>query len=743
MVSGNRQTPPNAGADGDNTTDVLQAKDVSKPDAVDLPVKYVLYSHISYGEEEDFSRFKEWENQSQAQSDSGVGAACTSSVASVPNYRVVGDLRPFLKELKNLLTDKKLKSPPTGADTPGILILFYARGYAECLEDIAEERRPTREEAMEEHSELRFAESVQGSLQRLFDDADLRLRVRVITALDLYDIFSRIETDYAQNLIQWFIGLQEETIRYDAPKIVEAIIRVRMIGSGAPVFRIDQDVLFRRFSEGDPGNAKLPSLALAEPIKTCVEAFHERVDNPRMAAFLFSGSYDSSLLGEPGGCQDFYAWSRAFATRCFPALCIVPEILQDALDAQKEANDRVKEAKKARKVAEQAALVAQKEADGKAKKTRKAAEQYAHDKAEEAIRAEQTAGNKWKAYVIDPRAVDPKMMCDFFGIETARKGGDIVANPDSQDAIGWLGANPLVSVISGALLCINDSAILDLPPFSNFNLNVSWIDDHLKYCLHRELRHFTTVSITTGSDLVRDARIDRVVVVKGREPPKNLAEYIMGNYLPTVLYGSVVDAWITPGPKEGRQPGRDKRRPERYCSRDDRIIKWRPEMLNSQQQDDWKRIPQSGPSRGLLPSKLQAVLGRGTAMSPLEARRFKRDLLEVALKRISAVRNAWYSLKSARQVTFALVWAIGENEVEIYVPGMTGKAVGLVRHGTPTGIELNLRHLNENVREDLMMLIEDAVTYIDMTLNWSKTVQLIRSIEPGTLKTDLFRNPKD
>ena len=693
----------------------LQEQDGTKRDASEL-VNYVLYSHISYYEAEDYSRFKEWENQTGAlkKVSSGASSSLSATILPGPNYRIVDELRPFLPELSCLLTNPA---------NPGVLILFYAKGYAECLEDIAEKRHATEEEA-KSHAELRFARSVQGSLQSMFDGCSLKFRLRVVTAWDLYDIFSRIETDYAQNLIQWFIGLEEETIRYDAAKIVEAIIRARMIGSGAPLFRIDQDVLFRRPFGNDLGNASEPALSLGEPLSKCVAAFHERLKNTRMAAFLFSGSYHSDVLGEPGTCDKFDAWVRAFATRCFPALCIVRSAFCEALEVQQAADAKMEEAKKAQDAKDPNVVT----------------------KLKEASDAAQRASDKWKAYVYDREVVDAGLMCRFFGIDVNRKSGCLIADADNQDGIGWLGAHPLVSVISGALLCINDSAILDLPPFSNFNLNVMWIDDHLKYCLHRELRHFTTDSITTGSPLIRDARIDSIEVVKGREPIKNLPTYVMGSYLPTVLYGSVVDAWITPGPEECREPVRDEELPsnaERYRQRDDRILKWRPETLDKRRRKEWEGIPQSGPSRGLLPFKLQVVLGRGSPLSPLERRRFKNELLKVALSRITTVRNAWSELHG-KHPTFASAWVSGEDEVRTHMKGMTERAAGLVKPGGPIiGKDLTLRALNELVQADLMLLIDDALTYIDMTLNWSKTVQLIRSIEPGTLKTDLFWDSKD
>lgn len=40
----------------------------------------------------------------------------------------------------------------------------------------------------------------------------------------------------------------------------------------------------------------------------------------------------------------------------------------------------------------------------------------------------------------------------------------------------YFGANPLRACVSGSAFCVSDSLTLDLPPFSNFRLNVMWID---------------------------------------------------------------------------------------------------------------------------------------------------------------------------------------------------------------------------------------------------------------------------
>src|SRR5207253_1420952 len=111
-----------------------------------------------------------------------------------------------------------------------------------------------------------------------------------------------------------------------------------------------------------------------------------------------------------------------------------------------------------------------------------------------------------------------------------------------------IGAHPLYAVISGALLCLSEGAILDLPPFSNFRNNVMWIDDHLKYSLHRAMYHFTSGETLNSEPGLSDARLDDVRVTKARPGISALPAYVLGTYLPTLLWGAIMDAWITNDP---------------------------------------------------------------------------------------------------------------------------------------------------------------------------------------------------
>jgi hypothetical protein len=282
-----------------------------------------------------------------------------------------------------------------------------------------------------------------------------------------------------------------------------------------------------------------------------------------------------------------------------------------------------------------------------------------------------------------------------------------------------IGAHPMASVISGAMLYLSDGAILDLPPFSNFSLNVSWIDDHLKYCLHRELRHLrnpisTEVKRDTRRrDLLNYSKIDDVIVQKaGRKIPGDLRFYIFSIYLPTVLRGTILDAWITPDP----------------------LLKYRPEELTPEQRHIQSKL-NDRQSEGLLPSALQGALAE-CKFTPDARAKLKRELEKCALKRITAVRRQWAALTENEVETFASIWANGRarsccSDLEMRYSGIVADPA------FPLDLELTMDDLSGSLIADLHQLIDDACNYIKWTRDWPTIVQVVRSIEQGTLRTDL------
>ena len=268
------------------------------------------------------------------------------------------------------------------------------------------------------------------------------------------------------------------------------------------------------------------------------------------------------------------------------------------------------------------------------------------------------------------------------------------------------------------MLCLSEGAILDLPPFSNFMLNVSWIDDHLKYCLHRELRHLTTIELKI-EPLLSDAKLDPIMVQKGRAPISDLPSYVLGNYLPTLLWGTVVDAWITSNP----------------------LLKYRPEDLTAQERTAWHQIKRTGRSEAVLAAALQTALEKGSFITA-ERLALRNQLIKVAMQRITEVRKQWANLTGEGMETFASIWAKGT--VGSYFQNLPGKCLGIAVADRPLEQDLSESvHLNYHLHDDLLTLVEDALEYIEWTLNWPKIVQVVRSVEQGTVRTDMSWKPEN
>lgn len=597
-----------------------------------LPVRYVLYSHYPEG--------KDFENHQKG--------------TELQNLQGLQDLTGHLKGLRGLLTWPGYE---------GLLVLFYAPGLAKWLEGIA--NGVSEKDLLHTCEQLKFARVVDSYLEELVktEYEELVPRLRFVTALDLHKIFGLMRNpDIVDSLKSWIVGDigDSDGIRYDSPKIVEAIVRLRLLGTGVPVFRVDHDVLFRRGENWEKKN-----LEFSSTIGSCLTAYQLKRDSPNLSSFILSGSYDHQALHNPDEAKKFDTWNRAFGTRVYPALLVKQDLMTETVAAI--------------------------EIKGKSQ------------------------GDAWDRYAT--KSFSESLARKFLGFETeglktARVGG-----------IGEIGAHPLASVISGAMLYLSDGAILDLPPFSNFRLNVSWIDDHLKYSLHRELRHLSPVRLRTlardirANRLMAYSKLDDVIVQKaGRTIDKDLRNYIFDDYLPTLLRGSIMDAWITHNP----------------------VLKYRPEALKDR--DEWDRIPRETQSFAVLPCALQKAIGKGS----FKRGRYEleKDLFDVALNRINQVRRQWIQLTEAGQDTFASVWAKGEAKLRF--PDLELKYSGIADagHVSPGKDIPKKSDLDGDLLVDLINLVADAQIYIEWTLAWPKIVQVVRSVEQGTLRTDLNFDPE-
>lgn len=593
-----------------------------------IPVRYVLYSH--YPEGKDFDSYA-----------SGKKPFELDGVQSLVRH---------LAGLRGLLT---------WSGYEGLLVLFYAPGFAECLEGIAAGEDKTT--LTQRYKELEFASAVQTYLKQLLekDYEELAPRLRFVTPLDLQEIFGRMKNwKIIDRLRTWLAGPGEGT-KYDSPKTVEAIVRLRLLGSGIPVFRIDHDVMFRRKENWNKKN-----LEFSSTIGSCLKAYELRRDSSKLSSFIFSASYDHQALRNPRAKNRFSTWNRAFAIRVFPALPIRVDLITKV--RSKKGNN---------------------------------------------------ANYDWQKYAIN--SFSPSLARKFFGLDEDRK-------VSTKEGIAKVGAHPVASVISGAMLYLSDGAILDLPPFSNFRLNVSWIDDHLKYCLHRELRHLSRseasvyATETTLDPLLAYARLDDVIVQKaGRSVREDFPKYLFDEYLPTLLWGTIMDAWITPA----------------------QLLKYRPKDLSDENRKSFSEISRTKESGAALPSALQKAL-RQNGLGSAEKDALEKNLLNIALQRINEVRNQWMELTEDGVKTFASIWAKGE--VKSFFPGLKLKYSGICVASVRADKNVNhVDQLNRHLHEDLERLVKDAIEYIEWTINWPTIVQVVRSIEQGTLRTDLNFDPEN
>jgi hypothetical protein len=606
-------------------------------------VKYILYSHYGYREGDDFAAYK-----------AGVAPDDLEGVKYLFRH---------LRGLRELLN---------APGHQGLLVLFYAPGYERFLEGLAHQEDDARllagrhaEEspaAFDDRVRLRFAKDVAECVQRRLNEQQMEDRVRFLTSFDLRVILGRVNAIFAGQFRRFFIG-PAKGLRYDAPKVMEAILRLRVLGNGVPVLRLDHDVIFR----GE--NQDIGDLGLFKAVACAVRAYQLRLAQPIVSTFLFSASYNSRELRNPTkGLDRFEAWSRAFATRIYPALVADPSLAQsicslpDGTHAAKELRD-----------------------------------------------------NKWNEYVTSH--LDETLARRFYGLTD----GGTELTTDGTAGLTSIGAHPLYSVISGALLCLSEGAILDLPPFSNLGTNVMWIDDHLKYSLHRAMNHFTSGETLNLEPGLSDARLDDVSVTKGRPAVSNLPSYIFETYLPTLLWGAIMDAWITNDP----------------------ILKCRYASLREAEQPRWHAAKDQQHEAPLPRAMLEAL--RVGSFDDESTRKLKHELERCAVKRIEEVRQLWAGLKTDTHRTFASYWAEGAVEKAFGqqcfkdCPDDLWKGIA-VGHGLTAPIR-KLEDLPTSLARKVDALVSDTLAYVHWTLEWPRFVQIVRSIRKGDFVGDLGWQP--
>lgn len=473
-------------------------------------------------------------------------------------------------------------------------------------------------------------------------------RERIVTAghlidlLTLLDLAARDRDDSFYRLL--FAGAR--TLRYDAPKVIEAAIRIANIGAQVPLFRFDDDVIFygQRSPEVEraPRGRESAADETAENLMRLCNRYHEISMDPRVHYFVYSGGYDAppvsnedrntSASSASGGCSNDPRLLNGFATRVLQ-LTQLPALRRD-----REAEDTTE------------------------------------------------------------------------GLLRSRVAMSFL------EELYKLGANPFRQVVSGAGLCLSDSAILDLPPYSNMRLNVMWIDDHLKYALHDELGHFGR---WTRTHHPHEARVPETRFCQLRHASQDGGplftykdvRWHLQTYMLRLVLGCVADAWL----------------------REDPRVKLSTAEL---QPSEYERIARSVP--GVYGEQFMGVIPGGWSDSEDAATTgFGETLWRRARERLNQVVRAWGADEYADTFLGLFVRGCEHERYEEFSDFFPrGMPYGLQRaveeladsyskaERPPPAAVLEEPHLEEA----LAILVDDFVEYLSLVEVWPSFVQSVRCL---------------
>jgi hypothetical protein len=531
-------------------------------------------------------------------------------------------------QIKNLLETKGKE---------GLLILFIDTGLQELLSMIHPiQRELGRFEAKQAKKELkkdfrkRSKNLRKGANRALSLEKKLESNVRVLTALDLVDIFGEMYD--VENLKGFILGVHSE-IRYDTPKFIEAIVRLRMIGSRVPVLRLDRDVIIPPEKEQcDLESIRERALDLCKEVET-----HH--DTTQVLATILSANYQAPALNE----KNIKVWHRGYATRIFPSL-VIPE--------DQDANKYIKL---------------------KNKKNEK------------------------------------------YWLSQMEKHFNHDLTNDFINRLWEWGADPRTAVISGALLYMSDAVVLNVPPFSNFSQPVVWIDDHLRYVLHREMGDFcrqTKHALKFPSQPLHVFYED--IKVPKHRPAENFMLYTAKTYLPSLLWGSFVDYWL--------------------CENND--LKLREDMVKGTHRDDWLHERKYG-KPGVL---AKAVREARAGYRPDEGK-LRQDLIEKAQKRLEEVITIWGQLFDEKngQYTFVSAWV--NDKYPQTLKDVLKKSAEKSEHIIPSKLPDRIDKFEGSLETQFNLLLDDACRYVKWVFEWPHVMSVIRSVPPGEFRSDLDWEP--
>jgi len=512
-------------------------------------------------------------------------------------------------------------------------------------------------------------------------------RVRMLSPLDFIEPLLAIRYRLGHTRFQKWFG----HTTYDAPKLVGSIMRIRSLGNTIPVFRFDIDIICSRVTKED----EMKSIKHA--VSQGVDDFLAALADIRVKTFVLSQQYYGV---ESANTKDFNAWNEAYSTRPNPALLATPALV-DAAQWSKRGDDEC----------------------------------------------------FWGSYTPSPdallEATDEKVMFTFYGMEPV-DGEDFLqpvlpSTEPEKDILTlgntYIGANPATAIISGAALSTGPGTTLDIPPWIHADLNIMWIDDHI---LDK-----STQEIMGTKKFPRPAGVGTAKVVKARAQPKNPAKYTLELYMPTLMYGILMDVWVN-------------NRTDAY------LLKYHPEDLPSDLADNLVSLkPADGIAQGTATRAMQMVRRQGIMLEGDELKNFKADMWSDALQRIKDTYYQWVNMPQPEidgtaTPSFAALWIAGRvcahPGLERYCecPTCSKLGQGVIspdwdKKAKRAAENKNYAELPELTEGDLLPgmkakveeLIQTVATQLEWILTWPTIIQAVRGEEAGHLASDLFWSPSE
>jgi hypothetical protein len=244
-------------------------------------------------------------------------------------------LKPDLEHAIHILN-------PT-SEWQGRLWLFLDKAYTDLVAH--------RERSFRQWAEWMFGF---GWLQAAIEnDPRFEKRVTLVTGFQLQedtDEFGKDLNPTVRDTLWEFLAGGQDRLLYDAPKFIEAIIRIRNIGRGVPMFRFDDDIFFygspARTSGAQTNSQRSRQCAIDTRIniyRLC-RLYQKHIRDVRVHNFMFSGRcidpIDECRFRSRGFCvrtpDDMNLLINGFATRSLQ-LAQVDSFLEGRLEFRKAA----------------------------------------------------------------------------------------------------------------------------------------------------------------------------------------------------------------------------------------------------------------------------------------------------------------------------------------------------------------------------------------------------------------------